>query len=299
MTAIVKHRSEKNRKYEKRLVHSGRALSVSYPCVMGILNVTPDSFTDGGKYLDTHRALDRIGEMIDQGASIIDIGGESTRPGARPVPEQMECRRVLPVLEKGLDLFPKTFFSVDTTKYGVARQALGMGAHMINDVSGLRKEPRLIELCAEYGAALVIMHSIGTPETMQDSPRYDDVVRQVAGYLKEKGDRARKCGVEQVIVDPGIGFGKTTRHNLALIGCLQQICEKGYPVMIGASRKSMIGAILGDEKTPRAPEDRLSGTIAIHYHALLNGADILRVHDVRAASDSLAIFRAVKAALPS
>lgn len=259
---------------------------------MGILNVTPDSFSDGGEYNHKQAALQRIEEMILQGAEIVDIGGESTRPGSDPVSVDEEASRVLPVLKVAIDRFQDTFFSVDTTKYDVARPALEAGAHIINDVSGLQKEPRFAELCAEFNAGYVLMHSQGDPKTMQNSPEYRDVVSDITDFLCRQIETLEKKGIVSVFVDPGIGFGKTLQHNLKIISGLHKFTKFGYPVLMGASRKSMIGKILED----RPADGRLAGTLAVHYHSLLNGAKILRVHDVQEASDSIQVFNAIVSA---
>lgn len=256
---------------------------------MGILNVTPDSFSDGGKYQSNQQALDAIGRMVDEGAAIIDIGGESTRPGADPVSESEERDRVLPVLEPALKNFPDTFFSVDTTKYSVAKESLKQGAHIINDVSGLRKEPRLAELCSKYHAGYVLMHSQGDPKTMQKNPEYEDVADDILGFFKKKIEQLDDAGVSAIIIDPGIGFGKTLQHNLKIIKELKKFVTLNHPVLVGASRKSMLGQLLDG----RPANERLAGTLAIHYHSLLNGAKILRVHDVKEAVDSVKVFTAL------
>jgi dihydropteroate synthase len=289
--------SVSDQKSQKRLVLSGRALSVSAPAIMGVLNVTPDSFSDGGEVRDTRSALKRIEDMVAEGASLIDVGGESTRPGADPVTEKEELERVIPVLKEAIPAFPQTMFSVDTTKYEVARQALECGTHMVNDVSGLQREPRLADLCAEYRAALVIMHSQGTPKTMQERPAYEDAVNEIAAFLQEKAALAERAGVTQVVIDPGIGFGKYLEHNLQIVARLGTFCSLGYPVLVGASRKSMIGQLLADHAGNRPVNKRLAGTLALHYHALMQGAALLRVHDVREARDSLEVFRALSSVL--
>ncbi|TVQ67588.1 MAG: dihydropteroate synthase [Balneolaceae bacterium] len=260
---------------------------------MGVLNVTPDSFSDGGQVRDVSSALERISEMVEEGADLVDVGGESTRPGSDPVTEKEELQRVIPLLEKAVPAFPGTMFSIDTTKHEVARQALACGVHMVNDVSGLQKEPRLAELCASYQAILVIMHSKGTPKTMQHDPDYSDAVSEIVTFLKAQAQTAEKSGVKQIVIDPGIGFGKTLQHNLEIIARLGDFCSPGYPVLVGASRKSMIGKLLADKSGDRPVNKRLAGTLALHYHALMQGAAILRVHDVREAKDTLEVFKAV------
>ena len=259
---------------------------------MGVLNVTPDSFSDGGTfYANVDKSLSNIEKMISEGADIIDIGGESTRPGAREVEAAEEINRVIPVLEKAVQRFPGVLFSVDTRKYEVAKQSLDVGAHIINDVSGLQMEPRLAVLCASYNATLIIMHSQGTPETMQENPQYSDLTNQIRSFLSKQTDYAKSCGVQNMIIDPGFGFGKNVEHNLQLIKKLRTFTTLGYPVLMGASRKSTIGKILGG----REVGERLTGTICLHYHALLNGADILRVHDIQEARDTILVYNAIKA----
>lgn len=257
---------------------------------MGVLNATPDSFSDGGKFNVVPSALDRIHIMLKEGASIIDIGGESTRPNAKPVPEEEEIQRVIPILEKAISSFKNAIYSIDTTKYAVAKQALDLGVQIVNDVSGLEKEPLLADLCAEYNATYVLMHAQGDPKTMQDNPTYSDVVEEIATFFETKIEVLRSKGVQKIILDPGIGFGKKLEHNLSLLAHLDKFRKFGFPILVGASRKSMIGQILGG----RVADERLAGTIATHYHSLLKGANILRVHDVKEASDSIRIFNAIQ-----
>lgn len=264
-------------------------LSLEKPVVMGILNLTPDSFFDGGRFLNFDHALEQIGNMISNGASIIDIGGESTRPGSDPVTVETEMERVLPLLNKAIQEFSDTIFSIDTTKYQVAKEALKSGAHIVNDVSGLRKEPEFANLCSEYNAGYILMHSISDPKTMQNNPAYENVVAEVGTFFENGISKLTDAGVKSIILDPGFGFGKTLAHNLKLVNSLQSYMKYGYPVLAGASRKSMIGAILGGRKA----EGRLAGTIALHYHCLMNGARILRVHDVKEAADSIDIFESI------
>lgn len=232
-------------------------------------------------------AVLRADEMIRQGATIIDVGGESTRPGSDPVSEREELNRVIPVLEACIPRWPEIRFSIDTTKFAVAEQSLKIGAHYINDVSGLRKEPRFIDLCAAYQSGLIIMHSIGDPKNMQESPVYRDVTAEVLHDLATKASSAREKGVTEIVIDPGIGFGKTLDHNLQLLRDIALFVETGYPVMIGASRKSMFGQLLDG----RSADGRLAATLVTHYHALTLGAAILRVHDVQEAHDSLVMFK--------
>jgi dihydropteroate synthase len=257
---------------------------------MGILNTTPDSFSDGGQFNSEDAALNRISEMAAQGAAIIDIGGESTRPGSDPVSIDEEISRTIPVLERAVDANPGLLFSIDTTKFEVAQQALAAGAHIINDVSGLKEEPRFAGLCADTGAAYVCMHSQGNPKSMQNNPTYDNVVEDVYNELMETRLELNQHGVDNIIMDPGIGFGKTREHNLRLIVNLPRLLQLNCPILVGASRKSLVGKLLND----RPVEGRLAGTIALHYHCLIQGASILRVHDVQEAADSIEIFKAVQ-----
>lgn len=257
---------------------------------MGILNCTPDSFSDGGSFAGFESAMNHIQKMVDDGARIIDIGGESTRPGSDPVSEDEELDRVMPIISEAVKAYPSTLFSIDTTKYAVARQALEAGVHIINDVSGLRKEPRFIELCTEFKAGIVIMHSIGDPKSMQQNPQYEDVVAEVIIFLSQKADLCAKNGIECIILDPGFGFGKSLQHNIDLLKNLDRLSECHYPVLAGISRKSMLGKITGDDD----PGQRLASTIAAHYHALQKDAKILRVHDVREAVDSIKIYEALE-----
>lgn len=245
--------------------------------VMGILNVTPDSFSDGGRYLDPVRAVEHAKEMAAQGADIIDIGGESTRPGADPLSEDEEGRRVIPVIER-LRVEIDTPISIDTYKSRVAEKALKAGADIINDISGLRFSADMARVAADHGACLVIMHIKGTPRDMQQNPTYRDVVSEVMDYLEEGIEIAVKAGVdpERIVIDPGIGFGKTLEHNLAILRRLNEFRILGRPILIGTSRKRFIGAVL--EQTE--PEQRIEGTAATIALGIERGARIVRVHDV-------------------
>jgi dihydropteroate synthase len=256
---------------------------------MGIVNVTPDSFYDGGKRLDTARAAADGFEMIESGAEILDIGGESTRPGAQPVSLDEELRRVLPVigeLRKGSSV-P---ISVDTSKEAVARAALDAGADIVNDISALRFDPAMTALVAREGVPVILMHMQGVPRTMQREPHYQDVIREVRDFLAERIRAAKQAGIaqEQIIIDPGIGFGKTLAHNLALLKNLQLLNSLGQPLLVGVSRKAFIGNILN----AAGPEDRLEGSVAAAVSAALSGANILRVHDV---SETVRAFRVIDA----
>jgi dihydropteroate synthase len=263
------------------------------PSIMGVLNATPDSFSDGGQFNLVSAALHRIDEMIAQGASIIDIGGESTRPYAPAVAESEEIRRVIPILQNAVPRFSdQVLFSIDTTKYGVAEQALDAGALIINDVSGLQKSPAMAGLAASFNAAYILMHAQGSPQNMQDNPSYTHAVTDIVDFLVQQSVFLQREGVEHIIVDPGIGFGKSLDHNLQIIAGLDKVVEIGFPVLLGASRKSMFGQLLDD----REVEGRLAGTLAAHYHGLMQGVRILRVHDVQEASDSVRVFEALQAA---
>jgi dihydropteroate synthase len=255
------------------------AVQVNTPTrIMGVLNVTPDSFSDGGRYLDAGAAEDRARQMVEEGAQILDIGGESTRPGAEAVPAEEELQRVLPVVQR-LAGQVEAEISVDTTKAAVARACLDAGATIINDVSGLTFEPELAQTVAEAGATLVLMHMPGTPRTMQQDPHYDDVVADTMRFLRRQLRVALGAGVaeDRLWIDPGFGFGKTVAHNLELLRRLREYTSIGAPILIGTSRKSTIGRVLGD----LPPDQRLEGTAATVAVALMNGARIIRVHDVR------------------
>lgn len=260
---------------------------------MGVLNVTPDSFSDGGEFLALESALAQAERMIDEGADIIDVGGESTRPGSEFVSEQQEIDRVIPVIER---LTSRTTIpiSIDTTKPGVARAALDAGAEIVNDISGLRFDPQIANEVARSGAALVLMHSRGTPKDMQQLPPFENILDEVIRGLRASVRVAQERGVptENIVIDPGIGFGKTVDQNLDLIAKLDQIAREfpEFPILIGTSRKSFLGKLLGG-----APADqRLSGSLATVVAAVLNGAHIVRVHDVKASVDAVKIADATR-----
>ena len=267
------------------------AENVAIPRLMGIVNVTPDSFSDGGLFIDPERAIEHGRELVADGADLLDIGGESTRPGAAAVGEAEERDRVVPVIE-GLAGAPVPI-SVDTSKLGVAEAALDAGASIVNDVTALRAEPRIAALCADRGAELILMHMQGSPRTMQRNPTYDDVVDDVKDFLAERLRFATGEGVaeERIWLDPGIGFGKTLEHNLELLRRLRELTELGRPLVVGTSRKSFIGTIGSAEV-----DQRLGGTIASCALAFANGAQILRVHDVREVGEGMRVAAAILAA---
>lgn len=256
----------------------GKMLDLSLrPYIMGVLNVTPDSFSDGGRYATLDAALRRAHQLLDEGADIIDIGGESTRPGADPVPLSTELERVLPVV-KGLSRQKGVIISVDTYKSQVAQRAIDAGAHLINDISGLRFDPKMVGVVAKAKVGLVIMHIKGKPKDMQANPQYDDLMGEIYDWLAKGIRLALRGGVarERIVVDPGIGFGKRPRDNLVILHRLDELKGLGYPLLIGPSRKSFIGEVLG-----LPVEERLEGTAAAVGWGVAKGANIIRVHDVR------------------
>ena len=263
--------------------------------VMGVVNVTPDSFSDGGRYLDPDAAVAHGVELAGQGAAILDVGGESTRPGAAPVEPGEELRRVVPVVRGLARAAPDTTLSVDTTKAVVAREAVAAGATVVNDVSALRSDPALVDVVAQAGVDCCLMHMQGEPRTMQDAPHYDDVVSEVKAFLEERLAFAVGHGVDErrVWLDPGIGFGKTAEHNLQLLARLDEIVALGRPVVVGTSRKTFLGRLAGGRDTG----ERLPGTIATNVMAFERGAAVFRVHDVAAVVDALAVAGATVAAV--
>lgn len=256
--------------------------------VMGILNVTPDSFSDGGQFLDADDAIARAGEMLDEGAAIIDVGGESTRPsgsvygeGAAKVAREEELGRVLPVIEGIRTRYPDALISIDTYKPEVARAALEAGAHLINDITGLRHHPETADVAAEMGAPLIVMHSLGRPGAMPHTYDYDDVTADVTSTLTDAVSIAKEAGVRHLITDPGFGFGKTVEENLRLINTVDELLALGYPVLVGISRKSTIGAVLGTDDEPAPIGERLYGSLGATAVAVMRGATLVRTHDVR------------------
>ncbi len=258
------------------------------PVLMGVVNVTPDSFSDGGLYLDPEAAIGHGEELARAGAAILDVGGESTRPGAEAVGVEEELRRVGPVVA-GLAGGAATI-SIDTSKAAVAAAALAAGAEIVNDVTALRGDPEMASLCAERGATVVLMHMAGSPRTMQDAPAYDDVVAEVKAFLAERVEVAIGAGIaaERIWLDPGIGFGKTAEHNLELLRRLGELRELGRPLVVGTSRKSFIGRVDGS-----GAGERLGGTVASSVLAAAEGAAVLRVHDVAEMSQAMAVATAV------
>ena len=267
----------------------GHRLDLTRPRVMGVVNATPDSFSDGGRYLDPAQAIAHARQLVADGADIVDVGGESTRPGADEVSAAAECARVLPVVRAlALD---GAIVSVDTSKPEVIRAAVDAGASMINDVRALRVAGAL-DAAAASGAALCLMHMKGDPRTMQQAPQYADVVADVREFLAERIDAARAAGIpgERIAVDPGFGFGKTLEHNVAVMRGLPALAALGYPVVVGYSRKSSLGAITG-----RGPHDRLAASLTAALVAIARGARIVRVHDVRETVDALAVWTLMQA----
>ncbi|MEJ2621125.1 MAG: dihydropteroate synthase [Candidatus Thiodiazotropha sp.] len=268
---------------------AGKSLDLSQPRVMGILNLTPDSFSDGGRFTALDVALKHARQMVDEGAAIIDIGGESTRPGAQPVSAQQELDRVIPIIEALVSEIAVPI-SVDTSKAEVMREAVNAGAGMINDVMALRDSGAL-QAAAQADVPVCLMHMQGEPRTMQCNPHYDDVVNDVISFLQQRLSACEASGItrDRLIVDPGFGFGKTLSHNLELLKNLHKFAQLKVPMLVGISRKSMIGALLDD----RPVEGRLFGSLAAAVIAAIKGSAILRVHDVRATVDALRIASAM------
>ena len=268
----------------------GQTLGGNRPLIMGILNVTPDSFHDGGRFVSVDSALHRCGDMRDQGADLIDIGGESTRPGAEPVDEAEEIRRVIPMIKAIVKQFDIPI-SVDTMKSGVARAALEAGAAIVNDVSAMTADPKMLEVPQAFGAGIVLGHMRGTPLNMQQNPHYDDVTREVREFLMERMRIMAAMGIskDHIAVDPGIGFGKRVEDNLELIENLEMLESIGCPILLGHSRKSFIGKTPGLENS-----DRLMPSVAVALYAALKGASILRVHDVKETAEALRMVEAIR-----
>ena len=260
-----------------------------FPLVMGIVNVTPDSFSDGGRYLDEEIAVRHALTLIEEGADFVDVGGESTRPGAEAVSQDEELRRVIPVVARVAEQSAVPV-SVDTSKAEVARQAIAAGARIVNDISGLTHDERMADLCGEAGVGVICMHRQGSPQTMQSEPRYADVVGEVRDFLLRRVEALEAHGLpqERVVVDPGVGFGKTAEHNLELLSNIHRFRDFGRPVMIGHSRKRFLSKLLG-----REVDERLPGTMGVSIALAMQSTDILRVHDVRATRDVLTAWSTI------
>ncbi|HRH23628.1 MAG TPA: dihydropteroate synthase [Candidatus Magasanikbacteria bacterium] len=254
---------------------NGKVLDLTTPVVMGILNITPDSFFDGGKYTDEQTILTQVQTMITEGATIIDVGAVSTRPGADEVSEEEELKRLIGAIRIIRKNYSDLIISVDTCRASVAKEAIRAGADMINDISGGEYDPNMFATIAELQVPYVLMHMQGTPRDMQQNPQYTDVVKEVYLFFKHKAEQLTALGVRDIILDPGFGFGKTLKHNYQLLKHLSLFSELGYPILVGVSRKSMINKVLGT-----TPDCALNGTTALHTLAIMNGARILRVHDV-------------------
>ena len=278
--------------YTFRWMVRGKELDLSQrPHIMGILNVTPDSFSDGGHFFNSARAVSRALQMAEQGADIIDVGGESTRPGSEPVLLDEELRRVIPVIE-GIRQRSNVLISVDTYKAEVAEQALQAGADIVNDISAARFDEKMAAVVKKYDCPLVIMHMKGTPKTMQEQPFYDDVIQEISDFFVERMNILTKQGISKIILDPGIGFGKRVSDNLKIIQSFHEFKKLGQPLLIGLSRKSFLGRILD-----REVDQRLAGTLAANLLAIQSGAHIVRVHDVPETLDLIRTFHAVKSGI--
>jgi dihydropteroate synthase len=266
---------------------AGKLLDLCHPVVMGILNITPDSFYDGGHYPSISDQLARVEKMLEEGATIIDIGAISSRPGAEPVDEEVETKRVLPVLTAIGKYFPEAIVSVDTFRSGVAKKAIENGAGMINDIYGGRYDSEMIRTVQSAGIPYIIMHMQGDPENMQVSPHYKNIVEEISSFFQEQIGKFQ-AGFSQIILDPGFGFGKTTENNFQLLCEFQTFKTIGFPLMAGLSRKSMINRVIHTK-----PSEALNGTTVLNTVALMKGADILRVHDVREAVETIALVSSI------
>ena len=272
------------------IISRDKTILLDRPRIMGVLNVTPDSFSDGGKFLNPEIAVRHARQMVEEGADIIDVGGESTRPGPQGISVPEELERVMSVVERLVKEISVPI-SIDTQKPEVADEALGIGVHMLNDISGLRS-PKMLTIAAKHNVPTIIMHMQGTPETMQKNPQYENVVEEIAEELCKQAAQAKAAGIDQVIVDPGIGFGKTLEHNLQILKHLKRFTDLGYPLMVGPSRKGFLGKILGTEV-----HDRLEGTLAAVVVSVMHGANIVRVHDVKECARALQIVHAIQTVL--
>ncbi len=262
------------------------------PLIMGVLNVTADSFSDGGRFIDPERALDHAYYLAQSGADVLDVGGESSRPGAEEIPADEEIKRVIPIIKKAAKKL-KIPISVDTVKSEVAERAFDAGASILNDISALRMDENMAALAAANDVYVILMHMRGTPADMQKNTEYDDIIGEISGFLKESALKAIEKGIkkEKIIIDPGIGFGKSVDGNFVILKNLDKFLKLGYPVMVGASRKSFIGKTLGVD-----PDQRLEGSIAAACYAVMNGADIVRVHDVVETGRAITIIEKISTA---
>ncbi|MEK7450202.1 MAG: dihydropteroate synthase [Planctomycetota bacterium] len=284
--------TQRHREINRKIVFPGnRILNLNRTYLMGILNVTPDSFSDGGQFNIREKAVSRALEMLQQGADIIDIGGESTRPGAEPVPLEVELERTVPVIQSIIRESPSALISIDTYKAKVAEAALEAGAGLVNDISGLGFDADLPGVIARTGVPVVIMHIKGTPRNMQANPYYDDLISEIIQYFHERINLADSAGIsaKQIIIDPGLGFAKTLTHNYEILNRLKEIQSLGYPVMLGPSRKSFIGKLLD-----RPTGERLLGTAAVVAAAVLQDVPFVRVHDVREIKQVITVCEAIK-----
>ncbi len=279
-----------NHNRPKKLEIKKKNISLSLPLIMGILNVTPDSFSDGGKYSDHSSAVDHALSLAQQGADIIDIGGESTRPGSNPVSEDEELRRVIPVIEEIHSQNPDLLISIDTTKSKVAKEAINSGATIINDISALSFDPKMAETAAELKCPVILMHIKGEPKNMQHDPYYDDVILEIYDYLRERIDFAEKIGITNIIIDPGIGFGKRLQDNYEIINRLEEFKGLSKPLLIGLSRKSFLGKSL-----ELNTDERSEATLVAEFTALKKGADIIRTHEVNHLKSAIEFLSYLKA----
>jgi dihydropteroate synthase len=273
-------------KMEGLIFKQGTQLSLDSPLVMGIVNITPDSFYDGGRYISEQAAIERAEQLIAEGADFIDLGAASTRPGAENVSPEEELKRLLPVLEHLVKKNSKIPVSIDTFHSSVAKEAIERGASMINDISGGTMDEKMYKTAGNLKVPYVLMHIQGTPQTMQLEPHYEDLVEEVYEYFEQRIEKLKSAGVEQIVIDPGFGFGKTVEHNYTLLRQLDRFKSLGLPIMVGLSRKSMINKVL---KTK--PENALTGTISLNTLAILQGANILRVHDVKEAKQVIQLVK--------
>lgn len=264
-------------------------LNFNKTIIMGILNITPDSFSDGGLFIEVDKAVTHAKQMVEEGADIIDIGGESTRPGSDTISDDEELKRIKPIITR-LIKEVNVPISIDTYKPKVVEECLKLGAHLVNDITGLRNK-EMMNVVAEYKVPVVIMHMKGMPKNMQENPAYEDVVNEIKEFFSDRIIEARKTGINDIIIDPGIGFGKTTKHNLQILKRLSEFKSLGYPILVGPSRKSFIGNITG-----LSVNERLEGTLASISIAIINGANIVRVHDVKECKRAVQIAEAIREA---